>query len=361
MQGTIRRRIAGFAVLALASWLMVYPALAEPAAPVDEETRSVLEKSLSVVEIDKEIGRIQTEQSAVKAKLASSQAALDKQEAAIAQKREDAGKVIRAYYTGERDVLITALLSTRNLSGLLAVLDFFDQIFASDKITLNDYKNHYQALKKSMAALNAQSARLDEVEGRLKKQRERVVALQQDVDAALDGRTDADKLRAMIDEYTNYWQNVGLVEVNRYFKALSKAMGQIPAWVENNKDLLEIDGFNYTLTIPDDKLNEFLRAQNDIFDNFAFAFEQDKVVITGKRDDLEVELSGHYSLESNGSILFHVDELVFNGLALPDTTRAQLERQFDLGFYPSEIVSFLKAKSVEVKGNDLIIKLSIGL
>ena len=74
-------------------------------------------------------------------------------------------------------------------------------------------------------------------------------------------------------------------------------MGQIPAWVENNKDLLEIDGFNYTLTIPDDKLNEFLRAQNDIFDNFAFAFEQDKVVITGKRDDLEVELSGHYSLE----------------------------------------------------------------
>ena len=63
----------------------------------------------------------------------------------------------------------------------------------------------------------------------------------------------------------------------------------------------------------------------------------------------------------NGSILFHVDELIFNGLALPDTTRAQLEQQFDLGFYPSEIVSFLKAKSVEVKGNDLIIKLSISL
>ena len=360
MQGTIRRRIAAFAALALASWLMVYPALAKPAAPVDEETRSVLEKSLSVVEIDKEIGRIQTEQSAVQAKLASSQAALDKQEAAIVQKRADAGKVIRAYYTGERDVLLTALLSTRNLSGLLAVLDFFDQIFASDKITLNDYKNHYQALKKSVATLNAQSAQLNEVETRLKNQRERVVALQQDVDAALDGRSDADKLRAMIAEYTNYWQNVGLVEVNRYFKALSKAMGQIPAWVENNKDLLEIDGFNYTLTIPDDKLNEFLRAQNDIFDNFAFAFEQDKVVIT-ERDDLEVELSGHDSLESNGSILFHVDELIFNGLALPDTTRAQLERQFDLGFYPSEIVSFLKAKSVEVKGNDLIIKLSISL
>ncbi|MBM7565688.1 coiled-coil domain-containing protein [Paenibacillus sacheonensis] len=361
MQGTKRRWIAALTAGAIASWLAIYPVLAEPAVPQDEEIRSVLEKSLSVVEIDKEISRIQAEQSGVKAKLSSAQAELDMQQAAIDKKREDAGKVLRAYYTGERDVLLTAVLSARNLSALLTVMDYFDYIFSSDKTTLNDYTKQYKAIKKSIASLNAQSAQLDEVEARLQTQRSRVTALQNDVDAALSGRSDADKLRSLIDEYTDYWQNVGLVEVNRYFKALSKAMGHITAWVEKNKDMLDIDGFNYTLTIPDDKLNAFLREQNEIFDNFAFAFEPDKVIITGKRDDLEVELLGHYTLEKNGAIQFHVDELIFNGLALPDTTRKQLERQFDLGFDPAQIVSFLKAKSVAVENGTLVIKLSISL
>ncbi|MBO7743862.1 hypothetical protein I8J29_06625 [Paenibacillus sp. MWE-103] len=361
MQGTKRRRAVSLAAAALALWLTISPALAEPAVPADEETRSVIEKSLSVVEIDKEIARIETEQTAVEAKLSASQAALDKQEADIDGKREEAGKVLRAYYTGERNSLLTALLSSRSLSGMLAILDFFDLIFASDRDTLNAYQAHYQALKKTVASLNAQSAQLTEVETRLRTQRARVVALQSDVDSALNGREDADKLRSLIDDYTAYWQNVGLVEVNRYFNALSKAMGQIPSWVEKDKGMLDIDDFNYTLTIPDGKLNAFLRGQNPLFDNFAFAFKEDKVIITGKKDDLEVELSGHYTLEPAGSILFHVDELIFNGLALPDTTRKQLERQFDLGFYPSEIVSFLKAKSVSVKDGALVIKLSISL
>ncbi|QHW30396.1 hypothetical protein GZH47_05745 [Paenibacillus rhizovicinus] len=361
MQGTKRRWTVSLAVFALAGWLTIYPALAEPAVPQDEETRSVLEKSLSVVEIDKEITRIQTEQAGVQAKLKSSQAELALQEDAIAKKRENAGQVLRAYYTGERDVLLTALLSARNLSGLLTVMDYFDYIFSSDKDTLNDYTKQYKALKKNITSLNEQSAQLDEVETRLKTQRDRVSALQSEVDSTLNGRSDADKLRSLIDDYTDYWQNVGLVEVNRYFKALSKAMNKIPSWVEKDKDMLKIDGFNYTLSIPADKLNDFLRGQDNIFDNFAFAFQQDKVVITGKKDDLQVELTGHYTLEKNGAILFHVDELIFNGLALPDTTRQQLEKQFDLGFSPSDIVSFVKAKSVAVQDGKLIIKLSISL
>lgn len=362
MQGTKRRWAVSFAVAVLAGWLTIYPALAEPAKPAvpqDEEIRSVLEKSLSVVEIDKEIARIQEEQAGVQAKLSASRTELAKQEEAIDRKREDAGKVLRAYYTGERDILMNALLSARNLSGLLTIIDYFDYIFSNDKQTLNDYSKQYKTLQRGIASLNAQSAQLDEVETRLRTQRDRVAGLQDEVDTTLNGRSDADKLRALIDDYNDYWQKVGLVEVNRYFKALSKAMGKIPNWVEKDKDMLKIDGFNYTLTIPAGKLNEFLRGQDAIFNNFAFAFQQGNVVITGKNDSLEVELTGHYTLEKNGAILFHVDELIFNGLALPDTTRKQLERQFDLGFNPSEIVSFVKAKSVAVEDGSLIIGLSI--
>jgi hypothetical protein len=66
-------------------------------------------------------------------------------------------------------------------------------------------------------------------------------------------------------------------------------------------------------------------------------------------------------VEKSGAILFHVDELIFNGLALPDTTRRSLEEEFDLGFYPQKMVSFLKTKSVQIEDGKLIVKLSISL
>lgn len=361
MQGTIRRIAVALAVCALAGWLTIFPVLAEPQLPTDEATRDLVEKSLSVVEIDKEIARIQTEQTKVKASIAASQDKLAEQEAAIAKKREDAGKVLRAYYTGERNVLLTAILSTRSLSSLFSVLDAFDYIFSSDKDTLNDYAKQYQTIKSKLASLDKQSAQLTDVETRLRAQRQRVAGLKQEVDTAINGSADADKLRSLLSDYTDYWQQVGLVEVNTYFQALSKAMGKIPGWVEKNRDMLAIDGFNYTLTIPDAKLNAFLRDQDPIFNDLAFAFQRDKVILTGKRDDLEVMLTGHYALEKTGAIVFHVDELVFNGLTLPDTTDRQLERQFDLGFYPSDIVSFLKAKSVATADGNLTIKLAISL
>ena len=79
-EGTMRRRIAAFAVCALASWLTIYPVLAEPVTPGDEETRRLLEKSLSVVEIDKEIARIREEQGSVESKLDASRNKLAEQE-----------------------------------------------------------------------------------------------------------------------------------------------------------------------------------------------------------------------------------------------------------------------------------------
>jgi hypothetical protein len=56
-----------------------------------------------------------------------------------------------------------------------------------------------------------------------------------------------------------------------------------------------------------------------------------------------------------------VDDLLFNGFTLPDTTRAALEKEFDLGFYPGLMISFLKAKEVEIKDGELIIRLTLSL
>ncbi|MFC5651703.1 coiled-coil domain-containing protein [Paenibacillus solisilvae] len=361
MTGMKHRRTLVIVVCAIATWLTIIPVFAQPQQPVDEEVRRILEKSLSVVEIDKEIARIVQQQTAISTKLVQSQSELDKQKASIAEHQEKAGAVLRAYYTGERDFMLTAVLSSDNLSSLLTMVDYFDFIFSNDQLTLNTYTKQYRELKKEIDKLDAQSEQLAEVQKQLTEQRSRVAALQEDVDSQLSGRSDADKLLNMINEFNDYWKNVGLLEVKRYFSALSKAMNKMPAWVQDNKDMLEIDGFNYTLTVSDDQLNTFLREQNELFNNFAFAFHDDSVEVSGKRDGMEVKLSGHYTVEKTGAILFHVDELIFNGLALPDTTRHSLEKEFDLGFYPQKMVSFLRTKSVQTENGKLIVKLSISL
>ncbi|BBH21242.1 hypothetical protein Back11_25870 [Paenibacillus baekrokdamisoli] len=361
MIGMKRRPASALVVCAIAVWFTIYPVFAEPQVPNDEEVRRILEKSLSVVEIDKEIARTQLEQNRIKSKLADSQEELDKKEQLIEKQREDAGEVLRSYYTGERDILLTALLSSHSLPELLTIFDYFDFIFSNDKLTLNTYMKQYSELKKEMVKLDKQAAKLAEVQKELLTQRERVAALQKDVDDRLSGRSDADKLRLMMNEFNNYWKTVGLLEVKRYFSALSKAMNQMPAWIQNDKDMLAIDGFNYTLTIPEDKLNSFLREQNQLFNNFAFTFNNGSIQVSGKREGMEVKITGHYTVEDEGTILFHVDELFFNGLALPDTTRHALEEEFDLGFYPQKIISFLKTKSVQIEDGKLMVKLTISL
>ncbi|GGG10368.1 LmeA family phospholipid-binding protein [Paenibacillus abyssi] len=350
------------AICLLASvWTASSPSL--HAESSDEATRRLLEKSLSVIEIDKEISRIIGQQQALKLEISAMESKILLKESDIIQQQENAGQVLRAYYTGERDMMLRALLSFTSLSDLFTMMDYFDWIISRDKNTLNKYKAQYLDLKKDRDSILTEQQRLNEIEHNLVAQRSRVITLQQDIDRDMKGRSDSEQIRIMIEELTNFWQNIGLHEVKQYFSALSAAMQELPKWLNDNKQYLQFKGFEYTLRIPEDELNQFLRSQNDLFDNFAFRFEQGAIKVQGQRDGLNVEITGNYSIEEEpkNAIRFHVDELIFNGLALPDTTRRALEEEFDLGFYPQLIVNFVRAKSVEVTDGEMIVKLKVEL
>jgi hypothetical protein len=363
---TIRRQtaIATTALLLCLLMLVRLPASAETAAPETEaDIRSILEKSLSVVEIDKEIERIRQQQEQLLGDMSSSERQLKLQEEQIADKQAGAGNVLRAYYMGERDFLFAALLSANSLSDLFKMLDYAEVLLSHDKKTLDGYLSQYRKVKQGYEQLTVRHEELTAVEQKLHTQRERVAALERQLDEQLAGRSDAERLRLLMNELTTFWQNAGIHEVKQYFRALSKAMHQLPGWVQENKQLLSIKGFQYTITVPEADLNTFLREQNELFNNFSFQFDDGKVTAFGKRDNMEISVTGHYTIENEpkNSILFHVDELLFNGFSLPDTTKRALEEEFDLGFYPDLIVSFLKAKSVEMKDGNLIIQLNLSL
>jgi peptidoglycan hydrolase CwlO-like protein len=353
---------AAAALLLFTSLLIRFPVLAEPQQAIDDQ-HSLLEKSLSVLEIDKEIVRIQEQKAQLMLAKAETEEQLKLQEQQISDKQDEAGSVLRAYYMGERDFLFTALLSFNSLSDLLQMIDYAEFIFTYDKHTLDTYMEQYKKVQEGYNKLEKRQDELAAIEQQLHTQRERVLELENQLEEQLAGRSDADRLRLLMNELTSYWESAGINEVKQYFRELSKAMRKLPSWVQENKRLLEIKGFQYTIRVPENDLNTFLREQNEIFNHFSFQFTDGKVIAQGKRDEMEIRIAGHYTIENepNNVILFHVDELLFNGFALPDTTRNALEEEFDLGFYPDLIVSFLKADSVEMKDGELIIKLSLKL
>ncbi|WP_027091095.1 coiled-coil domain-containing protein [Cohnella thermotolerans] len=338
------------------------PAFAAPADNVDEETRRLLEKGLSVVEIDREIERISGLRTATQDEIAKTEKRLAQQEIAIAAQRERAGRVLRSYYMGQKDALWNALLNSRSLNDLLRTWETMDLIVRSDRETMNRYDTEYKKIKTGYETLQKNKTELARVENELRAQRERVVALQKELDLAISASGEADKLKRMMEEMQAYWKNVGLFEVRQHFDALAKAMDKLPEWIQNHPETLQTSGLKTTLTLTDEQLNEFLRSQDEKLERVTISFVPDQLKLEGSNGDVQVDIEGHYTVENEpeNAIVFHIDKLVFNGLELPDTTRADLEREFDLGFYPQKLIKFVKADSVSLEQGRLIVRLRIG-
>lgn len=350
--------------LLLLSLLQPQPLLlADPVMPEDADQQQILQKSLSIVEIDHEIDRISAQQEKTQNVIAKLQIQLEEKQGQIERRQERAGSVVRSYYMGERDNLFTIFFSAKSLSNLLEIYSYYEMIMDQDRLVLNAYQTEYRSLKDTQSQMEKSLALLTTIKGNLLKQRERVVALQKDLDSSVNSSSDPEAMKKLIKEFTSYWENVGIYEVKRYFAALSSAMNDLPDFIQNKKGAIRTNGTTYSIEIQEDDLNEFLKSKNEIFNNFAFHFNDNKVIAAGESGNLSLQVEGHYSIvnEPENSILFHVDKLVFNGLELPDTTCRQLEEEFDLGFYPQQIVSFVKATEVTSSNQALHVTLKLSM
>jgi hypothetical protein len=356
----IRLLTLALLLLVLARTNAAVPVLAVD--PLPEETKKLLEKSLSVVEIDREIGRIADLRQAAERNIESSRQRISSLEKAAAEQRNQTDRVLRAYYMGRKDFILSALLNARSLPDLLRAWETMELLIQSDRAQMDRYAEQYGRLKEGYAALQRDLVELSEIEGKLQAQRRRLLELQDEIARALASSGDEAHLRQLMAELETYWKTVGIYEVRRQFRLLADAMQDLPDWIRDHPEMMETKGLQAKLTITDDQLNEFLRSRHREFRQIDIRFEQDRMNISGESGSMRVDMAGHYTLEEKpeNSILFHVDSLVFNGLELPDTTRADLEREFDLGFYPQQLVKFVKAKSVKLEPGTLIVELKVG-
>lgn len=331
------------------------------AAPFTKEEQQILEQSLSIKEIDREIERIASRQQETETAILDLEDQLADKNEQIRTSRKQAGARLRAYYMGEWENLLGALLSVGSLKDFFTVLDYYLLIMDRDRIVLNKYKTEYTDLTNTKKQLDSVSSELARMKQNLQLQRSRVAALQQNVDETLGHSTDPEKLKVLIEELIAYWENVGLSELRKYFQALSSAMSQFPDFLSEYEDSFTAEKGGYRLVINEEELNAFLYGKNKLLQDMAFHFEEGTIIVNGSREGLELEIAGHYTVEQEpvNSIIFHVDRLLFNGLELPDTTRAEFERDFDLGFYPKKIVPFVEATEAAITEGTLTVKLKL--
>lgn len=330
---------------------------------LDEHTRALLEDSLSVHELDQEINRVQQEQQAAQHHYRQLEKDLVVRQHDLDQARQQSDRVLIAYYTGEREQLWAALLSSGSLSGMITFYEYYRMIIDHDHDMMQSYQQQYNELQSKRNELASTSADLQQIGSRLEEQKTRVVQLQSRIHSGLNGSSNAQVTRELMNEFNAYWENVGLYEVKNYFRILARSMDQFPSFLKSQPDAVQMRGRNYTITISEQQLNDFLHAQAGMPDSFQFRFTDQGIVVNGSEGNLKLEITGHYEVEDQpqNALRFRVDRLVFNGLTLPDTTSQSLENQFDLGFYPGQIISYLKAKQVIMNGQNMQIELQLSL
>lgn len=253
-----------------------------PPMPDNEETRRLLEQTLSSAEIEREIARITAEQQTLEAKVAGLEQQAAAKQAGIAETRERAGAVVRAYYMGERDGLLAAFLSAKSISRVLALVDYYEIIMGQDRRTLTEYETQYKDLNSTLTAAQRSSSELEELKTALEQQQKRVLALNEEIEGGIQSSTDPASMQRLLEEFGKYWENIGLHEVKKYFKALASAMKHLPEYVQGRDGVLVRKGMTYNLALSEEDLNSFLVSQNTLFQDFRFVFKDNSITATGK-------------------------------------------------------------------------------
>ncbi|MDY8021815.1 hypothetical protein [Paenibacillus polymyxa] len=330
------------------------------AAPSLEESQ-ILQDSLSILEIDHEIERISQEQQTLLHRQQELRSNLTVQQEQMTIQRKRAGSVLRSYYMGERDKLLSVVLGAKSIRQLLSLYDYYLLLISHDQDVLQEYESNYRSMRKTEQQVTQASMELETVKTNLLAQRKRIVLLQSRVNDGVNASNDPNTLRKLIGEMTAYWENVGVYEVNKHFKALAQAMQNLPQFIQQQQGAMVTNGKVITISIREEDFNRFLKSENELFNHFNFTFAQDRIVVEGQQGTMKLRVEGHYTVENEpkNAILFHVDRLVFNGLELPDTTRNKLENDFDLGFYPQQLISYVKATEVRTLPGMLEVKLEL--
>ncbi|WJH33069.1 hypothetical protein N6H14_23145 [Paenibacillus sp. CC-CFT747] len=317
---------------------------------------------MTLAQIDQEIERLSGQETVVSEQIRASGEDIQRQEQLLGRTRERVGQVLRAYYMGERDSLWLLLFSAKSFAEIIYTYNSLQLLFLNDKIVLDAYVTAYRTLLSTHDRLKANQAELAQVKAEFLHQRERTVALQQEIDRKMQEYPDAvPALTAQMNEVRTAYTTKILPLFQSYMGAVADTISRgIPELVQGPNAGRYLKGT--TFQISDEELNRFFHEKNSRLTGLSFRFDGGKFHVIGKEADVEGTIVGHYTVEQNPNRLqFHVDQLSYNGTELDSTTNRSLETDFDLTFSPEKLSPLLQATEVTTEKGLLTVKLKIKL
>lgn len=359
----MKQLLRNLTIIYLCFFLSLYSSAQVFADPTIDETKELLKKSLTIVQLDQEIARLSIKETEVATQINKTQIDLVKQDQQVEDTREHAGKVLRAYYMGDRESIWTLLFSAKSFVDAIALYDYLSMIITNDHQLLDDYAGALTDLKTLQMQLIQTQDQLREVKAAFIAQRDRNLALQKEVDAKLKEipKEQAKVIISKIEELKTTFKEKVVPLFEKYFKGISEVM---PVFV-NHALKEERDKYmnGTTFQVADEDFTQYFRSQDKLFDNLSFQFRDGKYSVFGKDGDLVVSIKGHYTVEEKPNRLqFHVDELGYNDNILDESTRRFMEERFDLSLsVEKHTQGLLLAEEVTTENGLLTLKLRISL
>jgi len=354
----------GILYIILISWLL---AALPPAAYANEadtpsaDTNALVQKGLTIFEIDREVARLNDKDAAIAAQIGQAELDIEAQDAKVQATRQHAGRVLRAYYMGNRSSLWMTMLSASSLADALRLFEYLQMIATNDNKALRTYTESYKQLKSLKTGLEDSRAELQQTKAAYLQQRERLVQLQEELDRQLAENEEAQAIVQRIQTLNEQWQQQGLPLFQQYFNGLSTAFMDLPKLLADGSRLDMSSFKNPLFTLTDQDFNTFLLQTNhELFQTLQFRFIAGELVASGGKDGNTLELHGSFTLvkgQTMNEVRFQVNRMLFNGYELPDTTIQDVMSRFQLAFQPKAFIPALDVDTVTMEDGKLVVKL----
>ncbi|UFJ41893.1 hypothetical protein LOK74_05150 [Brevibacillus humidisoli] len=351
------RRWLYFIGITLLLVIQFIPASAEKDLPLEQ---LILQQHFTQKELERNLALLKQEEKDLLSEMAQLELELNRQALVIDAMKRHAGDVARAYYTGERASLLVLLLEARNFNNFLMAAEFLQLLFERDMEKLETFQ---QARAKAEALRSETRDRLQQVKRIRQHYEERLkemIAIKMEKEKNLEQVDDPTSVQALMDHLVADWRERGLPTFRKFFGVLAGVMGQIPELA--TPDHIQSNGlFSHTLTIGEKEFNKFLISKNELFEQSYFQFADDQLIVEGSYDQINLRIVGEYELVSPTELKFHINQLMFDGFELPESTVDELEQEYDLGFYPSLINPNIRVESLSLGDQQLKLNLSLDL
>jgi peptidoglycan hydrolase CwlO-like protein len=343
-----------------------FSVFAEEVVNKPDETKDLVQKGLTIYEIDKEVARLNEQDAHIVEQIKQNESDIEKQSSDVQNTRKHAGKVLRAYYTGDRDSIWMLMFTVNSFADALRMFEYLQMIINNDHRALSNFTVSFEKLKGLRAELETSRRELQNTKNKYLLQRERLVKLQEELDKQLAVSAQAKVISEQIKSLNTQWKEQGVPLFREYLNNLSAAFKELPNYVtEGSNKYLDLSNIkNPVITISDSDFNTYIRSKNALLQNLDFEFTDGNIIAKGKKDEISIVLQGNFMLKENpdmNEVRFIVNRLEFNGFQLPDTTIDDFMKEFQLGFVPRKYINYLDVVGVETKKGLAVVKLKLTL